>query len=167
MAHRWYVVRSHAQAEVRAAGHLTRQGFAVWLPLQRRRIRHARRAVAALRPLFPGYLFVRLDLAGEPWRSVLSTVGVAAVIGAEGRPAPVPESVFAELRARADATGVVDLGPAHPLRRGDRVRFASGALKDVEAILDAATDADRVAVLLRLLGREVRLTVRAADLEPA
>ena len=35
-------------------------------PADRRRLRHARRAVAALRPLFPGYLFVRLDLAGEP-----------------------------------------------------------------------------------------------------
>lgn len=164
---RWYVVRSHAQAEARAQAHLARQGFETWLPLHRRRIRHARRAVAALRPLFPGYLFVRLDLAGEPWRSVLSTVGVAAVVGAEGRPAPVPEPVIAELRARADAAGVVELGPAHPFRRGDRVRFAHGALRDIEAILEAATDADRVAVLLRLMGREVRLTVAATDLEPA
>lgn len=164
---RWYVVHSHAQGEARASAHLARQGFETWLPMHRRRIRHARRAVSALRPLFPRYLFVRLDLAAEPWRSVLSTVGVAAVVGAEGRPQAVPEAVVAELKSRADAAGVVELGPAHPFRKGDRVRFAGGALRHVEAILEAATDAERVAVLLDLMGRSVRLTVPAADLEPA
>ncbi|MEX2650558.1 MAG: transcription termination/antitermination NusG family protein [Alphaproteobacteria bacterium] len=164
---RWYVVHTHAQGEERALGHLARQGFEAWLPRHRRRIRHARRAVAALRPLFPRYLFVQLDLAGEPWRSVLSTVGVAAVVGAEGRPTAVPEDVIADLRSRADGAGVVELGPAHPFHRGDRLRFVAGALRDVEAILVAPTDAERVAVLLRLLGRDVRLTVPASDLAPA
>jgi transcriptional antiterminator RfaH len=164
---RWYAVHTHAQAEERASTHLARQGFEAWLPRHRRRIRHARRAADVLRPLFPRYLFVRLDLAGEPWRQVLSTVGVAAVIGAEGRPSPVPEPVIEGLMAQADGAGVIDLGPAHPFRPGDRLRFARGALKDVEAILLAPTDERRVAVLLRLLGRELRLSVPATDLEPA
>ena len=52
---RWYVAHTHAQGEARAQAHLARQGFETWLPLHRRRIRHARRAVTALRPLFPRY----------------------------------------------------------------------------------------------------------------
>jgi transcriptional antiterminator RfaH len=164
---RWYVAHTQPGAEAKAAGHLERQGFATWLPLCARTVRHARRARLALRPLFPRYLFVALDREGGPWRAALSTQGVAGLVGGRAGPAAVPDAVIAALRARAGADGLFAVAATLGLKPGDRVRIAAGALAGVEAILGAATPDARVAVLLGLLGREVSLKVPAGDLEPA
>jgi transcriptional antiterminator RfaH len=50
---RWYVVHTQSYQEARAELNLRRQGFEVWLPLSRRRRRHARRIDTVLAPLFP------------------------------------------------------------------------------------------------------------------
>ena len=162
---RWYVAHTQVHAEERARGHLARQGFEVWLPQARKRLHHARRVTTVVRPLFPRYLFVRLDLAAGPWRAALSTVGVSHLVGRREHPDPVPEAVMAELKARAAPDGLIMLKPALGLRRGDAVRLAEGPLKDVEAIFQAATDTDRVVLLLKLLGRELAVAVPAATLE--
>jgi transcriptional antiterminator RfaH len=160
---RWYVVHTHAAAEERARRNLVRQGFEVWLPECRRRRRHARKVETVRRPLFPRYLFVRLDPAGQRWRPILSTYGVATMItGADG-PVPVPPAVIEALSSRAAPDGLFDLEPA-PFRPGDLVRVSGGPFAEMEGIFSAESDATRVQVLLRLMGREVKVTVDAVDL---
>ena len=75
---------------------------------------HAHRAPARqLRtvrmPLFPSYVFVRLDLERDRWRSVNGTYGVARLVMADGRPVPVPKGVVKSLLDLRDANGVVRL----------------------------------------------------------
>ncbi len=162
---RWYVVRSQPHAERRARDNLERQGFEAWLPLCRRRRRHARKMEIVLRPLFPRYLFVAVDLETTPWRAMLSTFGVANVIQGPLGPVPVPDSVIEGLRARADEAGALDLEPA-AYEAGTKVRITGGPLADIEGIVQARTDAERVAILLTLMGRAVRVTVPEGDIEP-
>jgi hypothetical protein len=40
-------------------------------------------------------------------------------------------------------------------------------MRDLEGVFQAASDAERVVVLLTLMGRDVRVTVRAAIIERA
>lgn len=160
----WYVVHTQAQGESRALFNLERQGFEAWLPLVRRQRRHARRVDTVLRPLFPRYLFVRVDLKTEPWRPILSTFGVSHVIGGEEGPSPVPDPVIDALAARASCDGHFDLG-TESYRSGDKVRVLEGPLAELEGIFQAASDDERVMILLRLMGREVRVTVRGSDIE--
>ncbi len=162
---RWYVVHTHANAEARAAAHLARQGFDVWLPRYRKKRRHARRTEMVLRPLFPRYLFAHVDLEAEHWRPILSTAGVSHLIGEGEGPSAVADDVIAALKARAGDDELFDLTELTPLRHGDRVRISAGPLADLDGIFQARTDAERVTVLLRLMGREVRATVRAEDVE--
>jgi len=162
---RWYVVHSHPNSERRALENLARQGYTAWLPRVRKRRRHARRSEVVLRPLFPRYLFIETDLLVTPWRPVLSTYGVAdLIIGPDG-PIPVPDDVIHALRARADDAGVVELKtPA--LDPGAKVRLTAGPLAELEGVFETSTDADRVAVLLRLMGRSIRVVVPGGDIEP-
>ncbi|MSO74623.1 MAG: transcriptional activator RfaH [Alphaproteobacteria bacterium] len=161
----WYVVRSQPHAERRARDNLLRQGFEAWLPLCRRRRRHARKMEIVLRPLFPRYLFVAIDLDAKPWRAMLSTFGVASVIQGPMGPVPIPEAVIAGLRARADLESVIDLEP-EVYETGTKVRITSGAFTDVEGIFQARTDTERVAILLTLMGHAVRVMVPEGDIEP-
>ncbi len=75
----WYVVQTHANAEVKAATHLGRQGFEVYLPRFLKRRRHARRVEIVPAALFPRYLFVA-DIASQRWRSIHSTIGVCRLL---------------------------------------------------------------------------------------
>ena len=73
---RWYVVHTRPHQERRAEANLLRQGYRAWLPQMERSRRHARRIETVRTPLFPGYLFVELDIAREAWCAINGTFGV-------------------------------------------------------------------------------------------
>lgn len=154
----WYVVRTQAHMETRAKTHLTLQGYQVFLPLRVKTRRHARKIETVLRPLFPGYLFVCLDVAVEQWRPINGTVGVLHLITADSRPCPVPDGITEGIIARADERDVVKL-QTDQFRAGDRVMISNGSLRGCEAFFQEAIDENRVLLLLDLLGRKVRTWV--------
>ena len=116
------------------------------------------------RPLFPRYLFVRIDLDAEQWRSVLGTVGVISLVGGDP-PAPVADTVIEAIKARCDAQGLVRIDPGLGLSEGQGVRIAEGPLADLEGVFLEIDDQSRVAILLSLMGRRVRVQVDAGNVE--
>ena len=77
---RWFAARVLPHREVNAQLNLSRQGFRSYAPRVRRTIRHARKLRNVLAPLFPGYIFLILNLSTDRWRSVNGTIGVASLI---------------------------------------------------------------------------------------
>ena len=157
----WCAVHTHALAESKAAFHLRRQGFAVFLPRYRKRRRHARRVEMVPAPLFPRYLFVALDPEETRWRPILSTVGVCDLVRFGARPAAISSEIIAAIRAREDEEGYVATTRIADLRTGEPVRIVAGPLSDVDALFECVDDNDRVTLLLELLGRRVRVHVPA------
>jgi hypothetical protein len=105
---RWYVVHTRFQCERGAVQQLNRQGFCTFLPLKPKAWRHARRQGTRFVPLFPRYLFVRLNLGRDRWRSVNGTFGVHGLVtGADHRPQPLPKGVVENLAAVADDRGCI------------------------------------------------------------
>lgn len=162
-ARRWYVVHTQPNGEARADLNLRRQGFATYLPRYARRRSHARRREVVKRPLFPRYLFVGLDVARDRWRAIHSTFGVNRLVLAGEAPLPVPEGVIDEIRAREDDEGLIALGLPAGVGPGSRVRLVDGIFADAKGVLERIADDRRVAILLELLGREVRVFVSPAS----
>lgn len=158
---RWYVVQTHVNAELKAAANLGRQGFSVYLPRYLKRRSHARKVDTVARPLFPRYLFIAIDLAAQRWRSIQSTLGVSHLVCVGDRPAQVADGVVDALRAREDEVGFIRLTRRPAFSPGDKVRIVDGVFVDNLALVEDVSDRDRVAVLLNLLGRKVRVSVRA------
>lgn len=155
---RWYVVESLPRAEERAALNLERQGIRTYLPRYLKRRSHARRVEQVPAPLFPGYLFVALDVAAEPWRRVNGTFGCRQLVCDGEKPAPLPRGVVRALRAREDEAGFIRLvAQGAGFRRGDRVRITEGPLAERMGLVESVTDAQRVVLLLDMLGRRVRV----------
>jgi transcriptional antiterminator RfaH len=163
----WYVVHTQAQKESLAEMHLRRQGFATYLPRYLRTRRHARKTEAVARPLFPRYMFVGLDLACDRWRAVQSTFGVSNLVIAGEEPLAVPDEVVDEIRAREGGDGCVSLGLPAGVGPGSRVRLIDGIFADAKGVIERVADDRRVAILLGLLGREVRVFVPAASIGTA
>jgi transcriptional antiterminator RfaH len=152
---RWYVAHTKPGQERMAEGHLQRQGFTVYLPLREKKRRVAKRSVVIAAPLFPGYLFVELDLSVDRWRSVNGTFGVAYLVGAGDRPSAAPIGVVDAIRAREDANGVVPIHEPSPYTPGQAVTITQGPLAAQTGFFKCDNDNDRVTVLLGLLGREM------------
>ncbi len=154
---RWYVAHTQPRAESQAEMHLRRQEFDVYLPRHKKQRRHAGRAEIVAAPLFPGYLFVGIDMERQRWRSIDSTVGVHRLVSGGDGPIPVPPEVIEAIREREDDCGFVVLGRGTTFAKGDRIRVVAGALSDQVGLFDDGSDSQRVVVLLQLLGRPVRV----------
>ncbi len=167
MGPQWHVAQTRHLSEARAAHELEAQGFSVFLPRYLKRRRHARKVTLGPAPLFPGYLFVRFDAGVQRWRSVNGTVGVARLIMGDDGPAPIASAIVETLMAQRDVQGYIPL-PAKPeFAAGEVVRISGGSFAASLGLFEDFTDQDRVAVLLELLGRKVRVVLDQDMIETA
>lgn len=159
----WFIVRTQSRAEERAVQHLNNQDFETYLPRYRKQVRHARRTKTVLRPLFPGYVFVHVDIEHQRWRAINGTVGVIELVQFGDGPKPVDAAIVDAIRAREDADGAISLG-SNGFKKGDKVRVLEGAFADCTALLEEVSDQKRVFLLLELMGREVRVSLPTENL---
>jgi transcription elongation factor/antiterminator RfaH len=150
---RWYAAYTQPHRETRALLHLKNQGFCAFLPLLATTIRHARRHETVLAPLFQNYLFVALDLSRDRWRAINSTYGVSSLIMQNERPSTVQSGVIETLIASSSSDGEVLF--CQKLAPGDRVRLISGPFAGQLGILQRLNGAERVKVLLEIMGGHI------------
>ena len=164
----WYAVHTQPNAELKAAAHLARQGFVAYVPSFLKKRRHARKVETVRAPFFPRYLFVAIDLSCQRWHAINSTIGVSRLIGHGNIPTPVMAGVVEELKRRQGDDGLLQLElPAARFRCGDAVRVVGGAFEACLGMFEALSDQERVAILLDLLGRKVRIVLDADAIEAA
>jgi transcriptional antiterminator RfaH len=161
---RWYLAHTRPNSERKAELNLNAQGFTTFFPQIEKTIRHARRLKTVRRPLFPRYLFIRLDIERDRWLSVCGTIGVNRLFTQDGRPVAVPLGIVEDLLAHSDA-GVTRLDIE--LTEGQRVRILSGPFADLTATLTRLDEGRRVEVLLEMMGTAVPVSVDRRALAPA
>jgi transcriptional antiterminator RfaH len=157
----WFVLQTQSNRETKAAHHLERQGFQVYLPRYLKRRSHARKIEIIPVPLFPSYMFVAVNMGTQRWRPIHSTVGVSRLLCNGDAPAQVAESVIEALKRRHDDRGFIKLDPKPPFEPGAVVRVVEGVFSANLGLFEGMTDNQRVAILLDLLGRKVRVVLDA------
>ena len=164
---RWYLVRTKPLLENAAQTNLERQGYEVYFPRLLQPLRRRARWRDAIVALFPRYLFLRLDEGRQTLSPVRSTTGVAGVVRFGARFAIVPDRVIAELRSREQPeSGLPRLSARGPFRAGTAVRIAVGPFSGLEGVFEREAGADRVVVLLNLLGHESSVRAPAGFVVP-
>ena len=162
----WYAVYTKPRQEAAAEHNLQRQSYEVYLPqiLERRRRRGS--LVQAVKPLFPRYLFVRLDLAVDNAAPIRSTVGVSGMVRMGDQIRAVPDQVIEFLRRSAnEGTGLHEL-EAPRLSKGDAVVVLDGPFAGISGIFEAEQGEDRVMILLQCLGRQAPVALSRDLVEP-
>ena len=153
----WYVVQTKVNSELLALSNLSRQGFSAWLPKYSRLIRHARQTREVLRPFFPGYLFVQFDIEFDQWRAINSSVGVIRLVSFTSSPSILDNKFIETLKACENNEGIIQSDHRCPdnLSVGDSVEILNGPMAGVVGKLLRMDTANRVTVLLELLGNLV------------
>ncbi len=163
LARHWFAVYTTCRHEKRVARNLEQRQIEHFLPIYRTQHtwKDGTRAMVDL-PLFPGYVFVHIDLHDRI--GVLEVPGVVSMIGTAKQPAPLPDLEVEALRTGLDATKA----EPHPLLAvGQRVRITRGALSGVEGIVVRKKSGLQVVLTLSLLMQSIAIEVSGDDVELA
>ena len=159
---RWYVVYSKPHKENSARYHISAKGLEVFFP-RLSLPRNAKRLNPVI-PLFPNYLFVRLNAESEEYGFVSWSPGVSRIIGFNGRPAPLDDEVVGFLRTRSDSEGIIQTQSS--LKRGQEVRVTEGPFSGLSGIISEPPNGKgRVKVLLTLLNRNADVDLPVGHIE--
>ena len=160
---RWFALYTTCRHEKRIAQHLSLRAIEHYLPLYQsdRKWRDGSRVTLDL-PLFPGYIFVRIERSQRV--SVLSVPGALAVVGGtRGEPAPLPDRAIEALKAGLEEHRV----EPHPLLRvGQLVHVRSGAFAGMQGIVVRKKSGFRVVLTLEQIMQSVAVELNESDVEP-
>jgi transcriptional antiterminator RfaH len=95
----------------------------------------------------------------QRWRAVHSIIGVTRLVCNGNDPVAVADDVIETLKAREDGQGFVILQQRPRFALGAKVQVLDGVFAYCLGSFDGMKDSDRVAILLDLLGRKVRLVL--------
>jgi transcription antitermination factor NusG len=157
----WFAAYTTPRHEKHVGEVLAERNIEYFLPLYRTMRQWKKSSPVLLElPLFPCYLFVRINRAARG--TVLSLPGVVSIVGSAREPWPLPQLEVEALRIGAK------LGKAQPhpyLRVGERVRIKSGLMAGVEGILVRKKNEVRFVLTLEAIMRSVAVEVDASELE--
>jgi transcriptional antiterminator RfaH len=157
----WYVCLTKPRQEAYALGKLQEQGYELYLPQLQSWARRAGRWVQKQSVMFPRYAFVRPSRPGQGVSAIRSTPGVTTLV----RFGPVLACLSHERLAALHALMAerAAAAPQQPLHAGQHVVFTSGPLRGLSGLVSDVA-AERVKVLMSLLGQEQRVTGPADQL---
>lgn len=146
---RWIVVQVKSQCEDLAIKNLEESGFTCFCP----RLNFQKGSKVEKRPMFPGYIFVEIDLLDMPvWRTINSHRGaIRMLMLTSGCPGVLPVGLVEDLISRGDV--FTDFNQVVKLVRGQKIQFTAGPLSGISGIVQW-TNREKVALLVDLLGRE-------------
>lgn len=164
----WYVIYSQASKESVAERHLKDQGFTVYLPRFLKTHSHARKVEEKLVPLFPRYLFVKMNPLVIPWRSINGTRGVCHLLTtSEGFPCPLPDNAIEDLQAQESQKGHIPIAGLLSLAENQKIRVTEGAFKGQEGLFQTMDDRSRVRILLDFMGRTMKVILPSYTISPS
>jgi transcription antitermination factor NusG len=160
--HRWFALRVKCRYEKFVSTLLRDKGYDELLPLYWSRRRWSDRFQSVELPLFPGYVFCRLD---PQYRlPLLTTPGVMHLVGVGRIPEPIDDSEIAAIQAAVRSGLSTEPWPF--LKVGHRVRLEEGPLTGLEGIVIEERKRQRLVVSVSLLQRSIAIEIERQWVRP-
>ncbi|WP_462164570.1 transcription/translation regulatory transformer protein RfaH [Pseudoalteromonas xiamenensis] len=156
----WYLLYCKPKQEQRALANLANQGIESFFPAHfHSRLSRGKRVVTE-KPLFPNYLFVALDCTSGSFAQVKNTRGVSSFVMFGANYQVVSEQLIGDLKAINPSDNTVDELPFS----GDKVIIHNDSYKALEAIYLEPDGDKRCILLLNLLNKDVKISVKNSDI---
>ncbi len=165
MTLQWYALRSKPNKEEALWREAVAREVEVFYPQMWVQPKNPR--ARKIRPYFPGYLFVQLDLQQIGYSSFAWMPHSRGLVSFGAEPVPVPDGLIQAIRRRVDQINGAGGEQLHGLKLGEAVIIQDGPFAGQEAIFDARLSGnERVRVLLKLLrGRQMPLELPSGQIE--
>lgn len=164
MGEHWYVLRSKPHKEIALFRYAHSKGLEVFYP--RIRVDPVNPRSRKIRPYFPGYMFVNVDLDEVGLSSMQYMPLSIGLVKFGDEPAPVPEPVVERLKTHVGELWEQRI-QQRKFEQGDMLLVRDGPFEGYEAIFDIyLSGRDRVRVLLEMLsGRPVGVELDPSSIE--
>jgi len=160
---KWYVINTKANNEILVMKRLKNQKYNIFCPVYLSLTRHARKFKKIIRPFFPGYLFVSIDIQNQSWIFINRTVGVKRILSDGKSPIALRDTIINELYSMQNEEGIIETVNADRYKIGQKIIINDGPFKGSKGLFNGLSAGQRVEILLNMLGRNV--TVRFNPLQ--
>jgi transcription antitermination factor NusG len=158
---RWYAVTTQPRHEKTVAQQLAAKSIETFLPLLTSPSQWKDRKVLIERPIFPGYVFTRIDLKDR--HHVFNVPSVVRMLSFNGAPSAIDEAEIAAVRLCLTSA---EKPESHPyLKSGELVRVKSGSLQGLEGVVVRNKSQCRIVVSISLIQQSIAVEIDASLLE--
>lgn len=157
----WHLIHTKPRQEKLALLNLQQQGYECYLPTFSVEKVHQSAVTVVAEPLFPRYLFIRLDQgkSAKSWSPIRSTKGVNRLVSFGNEPAKIDEQLVNILRTQENVAQ-----PQRLFSSGERVLIEEGPFTGIEALYQIADGERRAMVLVEMLNKPVYMRVNCSHL---
>ncbi|MEL6756007.1 MAG: transcription termination/antitermination NusG family protein [Pseudomonadota bacterium] len=157
MQKKWYALAVQPRKEHFVEQLVVQMGFDAICPNYIKHVRHARSTKKVIAPLYPGYIFVGMDIVTENWRAVNYVRGSIGLIMSGNRPSELAIEFVDEFISKVGSNGVIAF--QQELQIGDEVQALGGPFHSLTGRIVDMNDRDRVKILLNALNRKITTTL--------
>ncbi len=176
MSRKWYVLHTLSGREDKARisleeriSSLSLQDsiFGVFVPTEEvTEVRGGEKQVTT-RPLFPGYVFVEMDLNEKTWYLVKNTPGISGFISSGREPVPLEEKEVENI-LRAVEEKKAKPAPKVILEKGETVRVVEGPFTNLSGVVEETNpERGKVKVMVSIFGRSTPVELEYWQVEVA
>ena len=158
----WLVAQLKPNQDKIAIRNLKNQGFEIFQPLRNITKRRNDKFVQIMAPLFPGYIFISVNMEKKNWQKVNSTVGITRLISFGQTLAFINNELIDEMKNQFPAQ--INLQPIDKFDPGKIVKINYGPFTELIGKIEKAESTERIWVLLNLLGNLTRVSVHSKTL---
>lgn len=136
----------------------------VLLPIEKVEETRNGRRVTTERRMYPGYLFVQMEMNEETWHLMNSTDRVIEFLGGNN-PVPLQDHEIAAIKAQMSA-GQEKPRPKYSFEPGETVRIKEGPFADFNGrVAEVMHDKDRLRCFVSIFGRETSVELAFTEVE--
>jgi len=154
---KWLVFYTQSRQEKKVRDLLLRNGFEVFLPLQKVMRQWSDRKKKVEAPLFNSYIFV--FESEDKITSILQTPGVAWNIRYNDKPAELRPKELTTIQRFLESGLLLETGPIEKLTPGDFVEVVDGPLKSMVGEVLRTKDDTKFVVALDSIGQSLLVTI--------
>jgi transcription antitermination factor NusG len=164
MMESWYCIRSKPNKEEFLCGQLTAREIEVFYP--RLRVEPVNPRASKIRPYFPGYMFVYLNLDEIGTNALQWMPGALGLVFYGNEPVLVQEELINAIRNRVEAVNASREAWPSGLKPGDTVRVIAGPFTGYEGIFDLRlAGSERARIFLFLLEQQMKVDLPATYIQ--
>jgi transcriptional antiterminator NusG len=161
----WYVIHTRSLHEAKVEARLLQKNLEIFLPRVFKPSRRRDRKKLLHVPLFPGYLFVHINLEPSAYLDIITIRSVVRILGMEDRCVPVPYATVESIRTIVDQKRPYYCWPY--LEQGKIVRIIDGPLAGVTGTVVRHRDKKRrLVVAIELFRRALAVDLEDEAVEP-
>jgi transcription antitermination factor NusG len=164
MSKDWFILYTKPRAEKKLKKKFDELGLENYLPLITLKKRWSDRWKIIDTPLFPSYIFIKIDFSAEA-NLVLKNSNVVCFLNSEGRPATLNESDISFIKIFIEKyPEKIKIEEAEKIKVGKEIEIKNGVFTGMKGIIEKIKNKSYLILKLNSMNKSIRVEININDL---